>query len=479
MISRGLRVGVGGGLAYQMNAAPGIFSLIGQAATLIKTSASSGSPDGFPRIALQPQAGSQLMPSSSWARMGQFHINLIGGSFEGWPTASGITRQSVVQGIKAAPGPANKKVYQYWMLAELGIPSTSAPTWEGIVNSANWWLYASGSGGTKIQFDSGYFVVNMTHFVTQSGGLWPYQAGAKYMHDLLYGGTIGPAGNAAPALDGWLADLTSVDPHVSGDWNRDGSSDSNSSSTTQNWTMTGMVDLATYTQANYPGVTPGANAAFGTASEYGQNPNPLAGKFGITMQQFYVSAGLANAIDNFAGTAGIISAMQAADAAAPAGGLVIHSGAIAPTDYQTNRYFQALGAIISDKGYPCIGSSVNDPEGDLCDPTVTNGTYQVPNFDELFGGSLNTAGYLGARTGTGAQGVLQTASWSNGVWRADFVNGIALMNSKGNGARAVSLGGAFFHLRGTQVPSINNGLSVTSVTLQDRDGLFLLRNAPP
>ncbi len=67
------------------------------------------------------------------------------------------------------------------------------------------------------------------------------------------------------------------------------------------------------------------------------------------------------------------------------------------------------------------------------------------------------------------------AAGQNGVWRRDFDHGIALVNPKGNGAQTVSLGGTFVHLTGSQNPSLNNGSAVTSVTLQDRDGLILLR----
>jgi hypothetical protein len=69
----------------------------------------------------------------------------------------------------------------------------------------------------------------------------------------------------------------------------------------------------------------------------------------------------------------------------------------------------------------------------------------------------------------------QDAAWSQGVYRRDFANGIVLVNPKGNGAKTVDLGGTFKKINGTQCPSVNSGATVTSVTLQDRDGLVLLR----
>jgi hypothetical protein len=71
-----------------------------------------------------------------------------------------------------------------------------------------------------------------------------------------------------------------------------------------------------------------------------------------------------------------------------------------------------------------------------------------------------------------------TTAWQNGVYRRDFQNGIALVNPKGNGPKTVTLETTYKHLSGTQAPSINNGQSVTTVTLNDRDGVILLRGTP-
>jgi Hypothetical glycosyl hydrolase family 15 len=68
-----------------------------------------------------------------------------------------------------------------------------------------------------------------------------------------------------------------------------------------------------------------------------------------------------------------------------------------------------------------------------------------------------------------------TAAWQSGVWRRDFQNGIALVNPKGNGIQTVTLETSYQKIKGTQVPSINNGQTVTTVTLQDRDGIILMR----
>ena len=88
-------------------------------------------------------------------------------------------------------------------------------------------------------------------------------------------------------------------------------------------------------------------------------------------------------------------------------------------------------------------------------------------YDEFWGGTLNQRGYLGLPTATAVK-------LANGVWRRDFQNGVALNNSSGS-AQTVSLGGTYKHLTGSQAPGINDGSSVSSVTIPNQDGLILLR----
>ncbi|MGH8229800.1 MAG: hypothetical protein ACREU3_18175, partial [Steroidobacteraceae bacterium] len=71
-----------------------------------------------------------------------------------------------------------------------------------------------------------------------------------------------------------------------------------------------------------------------------------------------------------------------------------------------------------------------------------------------------------------------TAAWQKGVWRRDFQNGIALVNPKGNGTQTVTLETSYVKLKGSQAPKVNDGSTVTQVTLADRDGIILLRSSP-
>lgn len=60
------------------------------------------------------------------------------------------------------------------------------------------------------------------------------------------------------------------------------------------------------------------------------------------------------------------------------------------------------------------------------------------------------------------------------VFRRDFANGIVLANATPI-SRTIQLGGPFLRINGTQDPAVNNGATVTSVTLPPYDGLLLVR----
>ena len=65
---------------------------------------------------------------------------------------------------------------------------------------------------------------------------------------------------------------------------------------------------------------------------------------------------------------------------------------------------------------------------------------------------------------------------STDVYRRDFENGIALVNGTGSSV-TVDLGGTFKKIAGNQDPAVNDGSTVSRVTLSPTDGLILLRQA--
>jgi hypothetical protein len=67
------------------------------------------------------------------------------------------------------------------------------------------------------------------------------------------------------------------------------------------------------------------------------------------------------------------------------------------------------------------------------------------------------------------------APWQEGVYRRDFEHGVALVNPEGNGRRTVQLEAGLRRINGAQDPVVNNGQPAGLVTLEDADGLILIR----
>jgi Hypothetical glycosyl hydrolase family 15 len=93
-------------------------------------------------------------------------------------------------------------------------------------------------------------------------------------------------------------------------------------------------------------------------------------------------------------------------------------------------------------------------------------------YDEYDGGvGIRQRGYLGDALAAPRQLVAN-------VWRRDFEHGIALNNST-DGAVVIDLESPYRHLVGDQNPALNDGSTVTSVTIPAHDGVILLRTVPP
>ena len=71
----------------------------------------------------------------------------------------------------------------------------------------------------------------------------------------------------------------------------------------------------------------------------------------------------------------------------------------------------------------------------------------------------------------------QTRPWKDGIYRRRFSNGMALVNP-GLLGRRVTIEAGYRHLRGKQVPFINDGKAVTVISLPASDGVLLLKSSP-
>lgn len=446
----------------------------------------------FPRIGVQAIGNLGVFPTANLQQLAQYQFIVMGGNYDAWPSnnASGGgygTRAQVVDGLHSFTGGKNAVrpiIVQYENPSEFNTSSPWFPDWYNKVNANNWFLYESGSSGTKTPsaWNSSWDVVNPAHVVGQdsSTGFYPYQLVA-YLYYRRYWLGLGSGGSsmAASNLDGSYLDNQAPWNYSGGpsDWLRVGSTQSQTDPTTVVAVTTGKADYPAEIRAQNSNLLVSANVGFGYALSSGSvgglgisSANvKTVGTYDYPQAQFMfgepsATGGQSNPLD-FAGFSGFMSWYQTCDSALRAGGATVLTGGYLKTNYQGQRY--ALCAVLMRNGIMMMGYLNGNPTTeDITDPATTS-TYPV--LDEFWGGSLNLAGYLGVAIDSP-----QTSSWLQGVWRRRFVGGWALVNPKGNGSQTVSLGTTMHKLTGSQVPSINNGASVTSVTLADGDGLILI-----
>ncbi|MDB6088078.1 MAG: hypothetical protein JWN85_862, partial [Gammaproteobacteria bacterium] len=250
----------------------------------------------------------------------------------------------------------------------------------------------------------------------------------------------------APAIDGFFMDNVFWRPYIDGDWNRDGKIDKQTDPTVQSWLRQGYARYFSLVKTLMPG-----KYQLGNIGDWGDPASKLTEYQGLvnggTLEGYI---GKSWSVETWAGWSAMMDRYRKtmANMAAPKLGIFNQWGSA--TDYQGMRY--GLGSCLLNDGYYSFTDN-------------SKGYYGVVWFDEL-----------DAKLGNGS--AAPTTAWSKGVWRRDFDNGIVLVNPKGNGPQTVSLGGSFVKIKGKQDPTTNDGQTVTTVTLKDRDGIVLLRPTP-
>jgi len=127
-----------------------------------------------------------------------------------------------------------------------------------------------------------------------------------------------------------------------------------------------------------------------------------------------------------------------------------------PGNYRFVRY--AFAACLMNDGYFDFA-----PHSKHCYGTVEW-------FDEFDLAGTATTSWLGL-----AVDKPPTGAWKSGVWRRNFEGGTALVNPVGNGEVTVTIQKGFRRIAGRQDPVVNNGQPASRITLQDGDGIVLVR----
>jgi hypothetical protein len=413
----------------------------------------------FPRLAGYPIGGPQSTVKTDAFRAWAAKQSLV--ILTQWPgwQSSGMTMADVMKDIKARSTIGTKLVV-YVDMPEIAKSAANggAESYEyTAIAQAPWFLYANGAARTG-PVDSWYdppnfAALNFTTFAPQVNGKDFMQWFTDYSIGFVRDGTS-PGGNANvpnPYVDGFFMDNFAWEEPVDGDWNLDGTVDSAKDPTVRGWTQGARKAYVDYVRAQWPGST-----QLGNVADWGKSVQMYKVPVGPLYDQLLDGGVLESMIGeswSYETWAGYDVMMQVyrttIDALRPPKIAIFGHSSLAATDYATMRYGLTT-TLMGDAYYYPSGVNGYSPDDQFW-------------FDEF---DLN----LGAATQP-----RQEAAWKQGVWRRDFVNGIALCNPRGNGTQTVALGGTFHKLKGTQDPSVNDGSTVTSVTIPERDGILLLR----
>jgi hypothetical protein len=362
-----------------------------------------------------------------------------------WPGMSlgGQSLQSIVQAIKAKN--PNELVFIYVRSDSMSYPVANdvLATWRNKMYSMKWWLYQDSAltQAVKSLDGSNDYTLNNTLFTPKdSNGDNSVDWMTKYFVSSWY--------KPNSAVDGLFMDNVFEQPNVSGDWQRNGKVESAKDPNAGTWLRQGYARYFSLVRTLMPG-----KYQIGNVAQWGQSGAVASEYQGIAdggLMEAYI--GKTWSVENWGGWQAMMTRYRNTMAALkdPKLGIVGQWGD--PHDYQSMRY--GLGSTLLGDAY----YSFTD---------ASQGYYGVVWFDEF-----------DVKLGQPSAATPPTAAWQAGVWRRDFDNGIVLVNPKGNGAKTVTLETDFVKVKGTQDPVTNNGQTVRTVTLKDRDGIILLRKNP-
>lgn len=409
---------------------------------LVTTAAAADTP--FPRLAGMNIGAPQNFEDPAYqAALARYDVAVLT-IWPGWEIGRNTTMEAVVKNIKSVN--PNTKVFLYLNNNELPYPDTAA-VWSdkrSKLDEMKWWLYKQGSGPEMVLSGWGldFFSTNLTLHAPadRNGDRW-VEWFARWAVQKFY--------VPNPSIDGFYLDNVFWKPRVSGDWNRDGKTDSMEDPTSQAWLRQGLRRHFDLMKQLMPGKYQIGNVGdWGSAAAvFPELDKQLHGGFVENL------IGPSYAAETWGGWNEMMRWYRKSIAASAEPKLVMFNQWGDPTDYQAVRY--GFASCLMDDGYFVFSTL---PVGREFAPYR-----ETAWFDEF-------DAYLGQAVSPPA-----LTAWSQGVYRREFENGIVLVNPKGNGTRTVQLETDFRRISGTQDPSVNNGQLTRSVTLKDRDGIVLLK----
>lgn len=347
------------------------------------------------------------------------------------------------------------KIFNYLIIELVSPTNAGVAPLKAKCDAQNWWLRANGTtGGIVVDTGDGRWKTNVTNFCPTDGtDRWNTWI-AEYEYNRLF--------SVVSGLDGVFFDNVFFKPRYNGDWNRDGTSDSQNDATVQGWWRAGMKASADRFKSLMPGKYVTGNVgdwqrASGAMPEYD-------GEWGGGLLEGYIGYSwspegmdMYGTVNGWGSWTRMMTGYRSVMARLASPKATIFNMKGKRTDYKAFRY--GFASCCMDEAY----FDYSDGEA---------GVYAsyVLWFDEYDLAGTDDTAWLGTAVDTPP-----AAAWQNGVWRRRFTGGMVLVNPRGNGARVVTIEAGYRRFTGTQDPAINNGSSATSFSIADRDGLFLYK----
>ena len=412
-------------------------------------------PVDFPRLGLMSIGNPQNYDETTYQQqVARFDMAILG-MYNGWHQGGKTPAQAVSQIKSLNP---RMLMGNYTLMTEL-TSSTSNPSTLYAHNKlssevgpggvGNWWAYdAAGihtdwSGGSFSSWDT-----NPTLLTTPdaNGDRWP-QWQAKSDFSLMLS-------NAN--FDIWFTDNCFWKPRSDADWNRNGVNDSQDNIAVRNWWRDGQRAYYDTAATAAPGLLLMANVDSDldgsvfptTADSFTQFKDVLGAAY---MEH---TMGMSWSVETWGGWNLVMDwYRQLKTNLLPPQTLLFDIYLASTTDYQAFRY--GMATCLMDDGYFSASTNYN----------------QVVWFDEYDLAGTASTKWLGQPIDSPP-----TSAWQSGVYRRNFTGGAALVNPKGNGSQTVTIGAGYHRIAGGQAPTVNTGAAATTVTLQDRDGILLVKD---
>jgi hypothetical protein len=415
----------------------------GIAALAAGTAAFAWTPPNFPRVG-GIQIGSPFnYDNAAYQEQLAKQSVMVLNNYPGM-TPDGVSMQTALTQIKQRN--PNALIFTYvnanQLRADQSLTSTSWGPYRTQINNMKWWLYSDKSMTQYVNAGFGTAGDNEINFTLFT----PKDSSGNTAIDWMTRFFVNTYAKTTPAIDGFFMDNVFWRPYIDGDWNRDGVLDSQTNPTVQSWIRQGYARYFSLVKTLMPG-----KYQLGNIGDWGAANSTITEYQGVAnggVMEGYI--GKSWSVETWGGWAATLAQYRKVMGALAAPKIGIFNQWGSKTDYQGMRY--GLGTCLMDDGWYSFTDN-------------TAQYYGVVWFDEL-------------DHNLGAGGTKPTAAWQKGVWRRDFDNGIVLVNPKGNGPQTVTLETSYVKIKGSQDPVTNNGQTVTTVTLKDRDGIILLRPKP-